>query len=225
MNPESPDPTGKLPNDIHDIHTSAWAKADPPASMKEAHEREMLKALRKLSVELLKRGVTTAIMEGVYLIWWLRLACLNHRFAMGGFERSLHRIRALMGPVCDILIRLGQEIDGPTPDMQLLGEKLEEIKAMARGSVVNWPPPSEAETALTEAARELLQQTVLASIDANIPPEVIESLLLYFWFRCAVNRYGLKEAFFQKLERHWDIVMKQVNRYMDDQAAADQRKG
>ena len=225
MNAESPDRTDKLPNDIHEIHTSAWAKADRPGSMKETHEREMLNALRKLSVELLKREVTTTIMEDVYLIWWLRIACLNHCFAVGGFEQSLRRIGPLIGPVCDILMRVGQEIDGLTPEMQLLGEKLEQVKAKAGGSMATWPPSCEAKTALTEAARELIQQTVLVSIDTGIPPEVIESLLLYFWFRCAVNPYGIKEAFFQKLERHWDLVMEHVNRYMDDQAANDRRQG
>jgi hypothetical protein len=31
-------------------------------------------------------------MEGVYPIWWLRIAGLNHRFAVGGLEQSLRRI-------------------------------------------------------------------------------------------------------------------------------------
>lgn len=58
----------------------------------------------------------------------------------------------------------------------------------------------------------------------GIPSDVIESLLLYFWFRCTTNRYGLPEAFFQKVERHWDEAIDQVSRYMDDQAAADRRQ-
>jgi hypothetical protein len=227
MNAQSPARTDKLHDNIVVIHTSAWAKADPPRSMKEAHEREMLNALRKLSVELLKREVATTVMEGVYLTWWFRIACLNHRFAVGGFEQSLLRLGPLIGPVCDILMRLGQEIeyDGPVSELKLVGEKLEEVKAMAGGSMATRPPSGEAETAQTKAAHELIQQTVLLSIDTGIPPEVIEGLLLYFWFRCAVNRYGVREVFFQKLEQRWDLVMEHVNRYMDDQAAADRRKG
>jgi hypothetical protein len=49
-------------------------------------------------------------------------------------------------------------------------------------------------------------------VGAGIPFSVIESMLLYFWFRCTVNRRGLREAFFQKLERHWGLVMEHVNR-------------
>ena len=48
-------------------------------------------------------------------------------------------------------------------------------------------------------------------------------LLLYFWFRSTVNRYGLPEAFFQKVERHWDAAMDEINRYIDAQAEADRR--
>jgi hypothetical protein len=183
--------------------------------------------MRSLSVELLKRGVTTAIMEGAYMIWWLRLACMNHRFAEGGFDRCLGRIGPVMGAVSDILMRLGDEIedDGPTPDLQRLGEKLEEVRGLFGGSVATWPQSRGAEAAQTEAAHALIQQTLLVSTDAGIPPGVIEGMLLYFWFRCTANRHGLKEAFFQKLERHWHRVMDHVNRYMDDQAAEDRRRG
>jgi hypothetical protein len=52
----------------------------------------MLEAMRKLSVELPHRGVTTAIVEGAYPMWWLRVSSVIRSFAEGGFERSLGRI-------------------------------------------------------------------------------------------------------------------------------------
>lgn len=36
-----------------------------------------------------------------------------------------------------------------------------------------------------------------------------------------MNRYGLPEAFFQKVEHYWDEAIDQVYRYMDNLAAAD----
>jgi hypothetical protein len=186
----------------------------------------MLDRLRALSVELITRqGVTTAILEGAYLVWWLRIACTNHRFAEGGFERSIRRIGPLVGPVSDIMARLGEEIedDGPVPELKLLGEKVERVKAMAGRPAATRPESREAEDAQTELVHAGIRQAVLQSIDDGIPPGVIEGMLLYFWFRCTVNRHGLKGAFFQKLERHWDLVMDHVNRSMDDQAAADRR--
>jgi hypothetical protein len=221
-------PTGRadaLIDEIRDLRASAWSEAAPPASMEDVHQRLMLEAMRKLSLELLHRGVTTAIMEGAYLMWWLRVACVNHRFAEGGFERSLGRIGPLVGPVSDIIKRLGEEIEdaGPLPDMQRLGEKLEELRGLHGGAVVTAPKSRDEEDAQTEIAHALIQQTILVAADVGIPPAVIESLLLYFWFRCTANRHGLPEALFQKIERHWSVVMEHVNRYMDEQAAADRR--
>jgi hypothetical protein len=56
----------KIMGEIHDIHAAAWAAAPPPASREQAFERVMADAMRKLSRELLSRGVTTAMLEGAY---------------------------------------------------------------------------------------------------------------------------------------------------------------
>jgi hypothetical protein len=212
-------------DEIRDLRGSVWSGAKTFASEEDRHQRLMLEAMRKLSLELLHRGVTTAVMEGAYLMWWLRISCVNHRFAEGGFERSLSRIGPLVGPLSEIIKRLGDEIedDGPIPEMQRLGEKVEELRGMHGGAVVTMPSSREDEDRQTEIAHALIQQTIIVTADVGIPPPVIESLLLYFWFRCTANRYGLMEAFFQKIERHWSVVMEHVNRYMDEQAAADRR--
>ena len=56
----------------HPLHPyRRLGEGGPLASREEAYERAMLNAMRSLSVELLKRGVTTAIIEGAYMIWWL----------------------------------------------------------------------------------------------------------------------------------------------------------
>jgi hypothetical protein len=215
----------QLIDEIRDLRASVWSGAKTFASEEDRHQRLMLEAMRKLSLELLHRGVTTAVMEGAYLMWWLRISCVNHRFAEGGFERSLSRIGPLVGPLSEIIKRLGDEIedDGPIPEMQRLGEKVEELRGMHGGAVVTMPSSREDEDRQTEIAHALIQQTIIVTADVGIPPPVIESLLLYFWFRCTANRYGLMEAFFQKIERHWSVVMEHVNRYMDEQAAADRR--
>ena len=51
----------------------------------------------------------------------------------------------------------------------------------------------------------------------------MESMLLYFWFRCTALRHSLKESFVQKLEPHWELVMDRVNAYMDQLAEASSR--
>jgi hypothetical protein len=219
------DRADELVDEIRDLRVGVWSGATRFASEEDRHQRLMLEAMRKLSVELLHRGVTTAIMEGAYLMWWLRVSCVNHRFAEGGFERSLSRIGPMVGPISDIIMRLGEEIkdDGPLPAMQRLGEKIEELRGVAGGAVLTTPKSRDEEDAQTEIAHALIQQTILVTADVGIPPPVIERLLLYFWFRCTANRYGLREAFFQKIERNWGVVMDHVSQYMDEQAAGDRR--
>jgi hypothetical protein len=94
---------------------------------------------------------------------------------------------------------------------------------MHGGAVVTTPKSRDEEDGQTEVAHALIQQTILVTADVGIPPPVIESLLLDFWFCCTANRYGLLEAFVQKIDRHWSVVMDHADRYMDEQAAAHRR--
>lgn len=190
------DRADELIDEIRDLRAGVWSGATTFASEADRHQRLMLEAMRKLSLELLHRGVTTAVMEGAYLMWWLRVSCVNHRFSEGGFERSLSRIGPLVGPISEIIMRLGKEIvdDGPLPEMQRLGEKIEELRDMHGGAVVTTPKSREEEDAQTETAHALIQRTILVTADLGIPSPVIESLLLYFWFRCTANRYMDEQA-------------------------------
>ena len=108
--------------------------------------------------------------------------------------------------------------------MQRLGEKLQELRSLSGGGVATWPDSPEAEAAQTDIANTFIQKTLMMSIDMGIPSSVLESLLLYFWFRSTTNRQGLPEAIFQKIERHWDEAMEAINRYLDEQATADRRQ-
>ena len=182
----------------------------------------MLERMRALTVDLGQQGVTIAIMEGAFLMWWLKLTCFNHKFAEGGFERCLSGIGPMMGPVGDILNGLGHEIqdEGLLPEMRLLGEKLNQVRGLIGGWSQSVPKSPEEEAAQTQAAHTCIRRTLVESIDAGVPPALLESMLLYFWFRCTALRRGLKESFFQRLERHWELVIDRVNAYMDQLADA-----
>ena len=221
-------PADTLLDDIHELPRSGWANAASPASEHDAYQLLIKVRLAPLYLELiLRQGVTPTTLEVPYLLWWLRLACMNHRFTKAGYDRSISRIGPLMAAVSGIMIRLGREIedDAAPPAPKPPGETIEQANAVAGGSAPTRPLSPKAEEAHAELADTWISHAVLQSIDDGIPPEVIESMLLYFWFRCAFIHYGLKEAFFQKLERHWNLVMEHVNRYIDDEAAADRRHG
>ena len=118
MSDESTDPIEMLLEDVHEIHQSLWADAAPPASRKEEQQRLMLERMRDPH-----RGPGAAGCDHRHhgrhvpdVV--LKLACFNHKFAEGGFERCLSGIGPVMGPVGDILNGLGHEIqdEGPLPE-------------------------------------------------------------------------------------------------------------
>jgi hypothetical protein len=86
------------------------------------------------------------------------------------------------------------------------------------------PKSREEEAAQTEAAHMCIRRTLVESIDAGVPPALMQSTLRYFWFRRTDLRRGLKESFFQKLERRWELVTDRANAYMDQLAEAVRRQ-
>ena len=203
--PESGGPSPEaLLEEIRDLHRSAWASAAPPATEKEAQKLYVQDRFRQLGVELMERSVTVAMLEGTWLAWWLRVACAQ-RFEKGGFEFCLAHIGPLMAPVPQILERVYNETQdaGPTPEMKKLGDKLDSLKQQA-GAWLSWPKSRDIAAAEQELAMSSIQPLLVELIDEGVKPAVLESMLLYFWFRCTAMRRNLYESFFQKLERNWD---------------------
>jgi hypothetical protein len=69
-----PEPDGPSPDElleeIRDLHRSVWASAAPPATEKEAQKLYVQNRFRQLGAELMERGVTVAMLEGTWLVWW-----------------------------------------------------------------------------------------------------------------------------------------------------------
>lgn len=199
---------------IQDLRRSAWASAQAPLTEKDAQQLHVQERVRQLSADLLQRGVTIAMLEGTFLVWWLRLACAG-RFNEGGFEFCLAHIGPLMEPIPQVLERLYDEIQdaGPLPEMKELGDKLDSLKSVT-GAWLSWPKSRDIAAAEQELAMGSIQPLLLELIDEGVTPAVLESMLFYFWFRATALRRNLHEYFFQKLERNWDEVMERVNDYL-----------
>lgn len=213
--PESGEPAAEeLLQEIRDLHERAWASAAPPASEKDAQKLYVQNRFRQLGAELMERGVTLAMLEGTFLVWWLRLAC-TQRWEKGGFEFYLAHIGPLMAPVPQILERVYNDTRdaGPAPEMKELGEKLDRLKQHA-GGWLSWPKSRDIAAAEQDRAMSALQALLLELTDEGMKPAVLESMLFYFWFRCTAIRRNLYESFFQKLERNWDTVMERMDAYL-----------
>lgn len=136
--------------------------------------------LRQLSADLLQRGVTLAILEGTFLVWWLRLACLQ-RFEPGGFEACLAHIGPLMQPIPPLLERLYDEIqdEGPMPEMKQLGDKVDRLKQHA-GAWQSWPKSRDLAAVEQDLTSDRLQSLLVECLDQRLQPAVMESMLFYF---------------------------------------------
>jgi hypothetical protein len=209
----SPD---ELVEQIKNLRRSAWACARPPVTEKEAQEKYVHDRLRQLTVDLIQRGVTVAMLEGTFMVWWLRLVCVQ-RFDEGGFELCIAHIGRVMHPIPQILERVYDEIEdaGPMPEMKELGDKVDSLKSHA-GAWLSWPKSRDIAGAEQDVAFARIQPLLGEFLDQGIQPVVLESALFYFWFRCTALRRNLHEWFFQKLERNWDAVMERVNRYLTE---------
>ena len=86
--------------------------------------------------------------------------------------------------------------------MRLLGEKLEQVRGLIGGWSQSVPKSREEEAAQTAAAHTCIRRTLVESIDAGVPPTLMESMLLYFWFRCTALRRGLRS----RSSRSWNAT-------------------
>jgi hypothetical protein len=121
----------------------------------------------------MERGVTVAMLEGTFLVWWLRSACAQ-RFEKGGFEFCLAHIGPLMEPIPQILERLWDEIQdaGPTPEMKGLGDKLDSLKSHA-GAWLSWPKSRGIAAAEQELAMSSIQPLLVELIEEGVKLAVL----------------------------------------------------
>jgi hypothetical protein len=64
-------------------------RARPPATDKEAQEMYVPDRLRQLSIDLIQRGVTVAILEGTFLVWWIQGFWSDLRTAFAGKKKGV----------------------------------------------------------------------------------------------------------------------------------------
>jgi hypothetical protein len=206
---------GILLDDIAKIHAKVRGHTVPPADQRERELRFAMEQAGASVQKLLLDGASPYILETALFVEWLRLACEVHGIDERKHARWGTDLNQVMLPLANMLKELEATIqdDGPIPEMRQLGEKLDAIKD--RLDPEHGRPTSREDTAkqsgiiLTEIHRFLG-----ACIDEHIPAFFIESALLYYWFRCSVNNHRLKEAFFQKLERHWMTVMGRIGDFL-----------
>ena len=204
----------------HQIHSDD----QPPQSEREHQAAFVLEHMRSTVLGLIMEGVTPPTLELTLFYQWLRLSTLNRNLS----DEQFNDLAANMGEVMRPLVQLLQGLEptlvdeGPIPAMQKMGGMIQELKdafsalgaqSLSHDDVVRHTDLS------NRAAFGLVQ----ACLDAEVHPGLIESVFLYYWLRASTINANVPESFFQKLERHWEVVVERVGGFVDQLARDAQR--
>jgi hypothetical protein len=180
--------------------------------------------LRQLVLDLLLQGVTPRILELALFYQWVRLSALLHGLSDAQCDAWTADMGAIMEPLVALLKDLEPTLTdtGPTPAMRVLGDNIQQLKDVLQ--VLAAQPLSQADLLHhTDRTNRAAFGLVGACLDARIHPELITTVLLYYWLRLSTINANVPEPFFQKLERHWEIVVEQVGAFVAQRARRTRR--
>lgn len=187
-----------------------------PASEAEQQADFALSGMRRVVNDLVLADVSIGILESALLYQWLRFTTWSNKLGEDFFEYWSNRMDVVIERLVPFLKRLASELptDDPTPQMKELGQSLDQVRRAY--------PPTLAEPRLTRPELEqhadktdcALFQFVRDACDAGVCVGILESVFLYYWLRTSTLRDPTaSEDFFQKFERHWQIVMARISEF------------
>ena len=206
----------ELLSQIRQLHGRMHQNNAPPQNEGEHQAEFVINSVREAILGLVMEGVTPKTLEISLFYHWLRLTTLRR----GMTDAQFSAFSSDMGSVMGALVRRLQEIEptlpdtGPSQDMREMGVMIQLIKDLFAASAAQELSRADIErhADLTNRAAFGLVQEFL---DNEISPVLVENVFLYFWLRTSTINANVAETFFQKLERHWDEVVKRVNPFMD----------
>ena len=207
----------KLLFQIRQLHGRMHQSDAPPQNQGEHQAEFVINSVREAILGLVMEGVTPRTLEISLFYHWLRLTTLRRGMTDEQFSAFSSDMGSVMGP----LVKRLQEIEptlpdtGPSEDMREMGVMIQLIKdlfAASAAQALSWADIERHADMTNRAAFSLVTEF----LDNEINPALVENVLLYFWLRTSTINANVAETFFQKLERHWDEVVKRVNPFMDD---------
>jgi hypothetical protein len=196
--------------DLERLHQEVH-RDDPAPTTENEHQAATIFAVAKqVVVSLINDGVGLRTLELALLYHWLRLATLNRGYDDDRLElltTDLDRVIRLL--VTELKSVAGDlQDDGPSPTMVALGKTVE---ALRDAHPLNETPlPRDEIERQTDKAMRALFSFNADCLKKELHPGLLESAMLYYWLRSSTLAGGVQEDFFQKLERHWPVVVKRV---------------
>jgi len=205
-----------LIDDIARRHREIHENEPLPANEREHQAVAIFSGLQRTLLELINENVGLRTLELALLYNWLRLATLNRGYDDNHFNRFSGDLGRVMERLVTELKALEAELDdeGPTLVMALIGTKIQQLRdRFSPIAEANLPRPEiERQTAKTTAA---LFGFTAECLQKQMHPGLLESAMLYYWLRASTVTAQVEERFFQKLERHWPVVVERVGALTD----------
>ena len=196
----------------HQIHRDDAS----PQNEREQQAAMVLDRMRSTVLGLIMEGVTPTTLELTLFYHWLRLSTLSR----GWSDAQFNDLSSQMGEVMRPLVQMLQELEptlvdaGPTPAMAEMSGLIQELKD-AFSALSTQPVSHETVVQHTDLSNRAAFGLVQTCLDAGVHPGFIESVFLYYWLRASTINANVPERFFQKLERHWEVVVERVGTFVD----------
>ncbi|MGE3538643.1 MAG: hypothetical protein AB7N91_14595 [Candidatus Tectimicrobiota bacterium] len=196
----------------------------PPQTTRERQDAVVLARIRQMGLNLLMQGVTPRILELALFYQWVRVSALLQGLSEAQCDAWTADMGALMTPVVGLLKALEPTLPdtGPTPTMHTLSTHVQQLKNLVQ--TLEARPVAQADLLRhTDLTNRTAFGVVGGLLDAQIHPGLITTVLLYYWLRMSTINANVPEVFFQKLERHWERVIPQVEAWVAARAKQGRR--
>jgi hypothetical protein len=187
-----------------------WSLTRFPAPPIRLHERF------RTVLGLVMEGVAPTTLELTLFYHWLRLTALLHGLSDAQCDAWTADMGAIMRPLVALLKELEPTLvdAGPTPAMAELGANVQQLKDALQALAAQ--PLMQADVVRhTDLANRAAFGLVQACLDAEVHPELIANVFLYYWLRASTINVNVPEPFFQTLERHWATVVERVAAFVE----------
>lgn len=196
---------------FHQLH----AKDPLPTSEGEQQADFALSGMRRAVNDLILSRVSMALLESALLYQCIRFTTWNNNLGEDFFEYWSRRMDLMLERLVPFLKGLAGELpkDEPTLAMKELGQNLDQVRStLTPGFMKPQLTRPELEEQADKTNRTLFQ-FVRDACDAGVSSGILESVFFYYWLRTSTLRDpAASEEFFQKFERHWEIVIERVGR-------------
>lgn len=177
------------------------ALPDEPLTESQERNYQAYLKIKELVHYLILEKIHPKVIQGSLFCQWLHMVSLFSATPEDYFNQLVSKADKLMIRMINRLNEISRLLtdDGPTEEMEQVGEMVEYIRSLVKERF-NDPIPERKTDKIPQLFLDLLEEL------KDIPVAILASHFLYFWVRLSTMESDVPEVYFQKLDRNWDEV-------------------